>query len=45
MEADFLLTRDNHIILAHDLGYLRRNPTLKKFKKSHARGEINSFDI
>ena len=33
-EADFFLTRDNHIVLAHDFNHLKSIPNLEEFKNS-----------
>ena len=38
MEADFMLTKDNHTILAHDFSDLNFTPTLEEFKKLKAKG-------
>ena len=40
MEADFLLTKDNHIVLAHDFDHLKNKPTLKEFKQFYAKGYL-----
>lgn len=37
-EADFLLSRDNHLILAHDFKDFQVEPTLEEFKKSKGKG-------
>ena len=34
MEADFQLTRDNHIVLAHDFNHLKSKPNLEEFKNN-----------
>jgi len=33
-EADFFLTRDNHIVLAHDFNHLKSIPNLEEFKNN-----------
>ena len=39
MEADFLLTKDNHLVVAHDYGVFDdETPTLDQFKSSKTRG-------
>ena len=41
MEADFHLTKDNHIVLAHDFNHLESIPNLKEFKnKIKTRGNL-----
>ena len=41
MEADFLLTKDEHIVSAHDYKIFNyKKPTYKKFKESRTRGNL-----
>ena len=44
LEADFYLTKDNHIILAHDFKHSKRIPTLDEFKnKMRTRGNLTTM--
>ncbi len=40
MEADFQLTKDNHVVLAHDFLHLSQTPNLTEFKKSKSKGNL-----
>ena len=44
LEVDFYLTKDNHIILAHDFKHSKRIPTLDEFKnKMRTRGNLTTM--
>ena len=40
IEADCLLTSDNHVVLSHDFSHLKKTPTLSEFKQSYAKGKL-----
>jgi len=40
MEADFYLTKDNHIVTAHNFNHLSKITTFEEFKKSYAKGYL-----
>ena len=46
LEVDFYLTKDNHIILAHDFKHSKRIPTLDEFKnKMRTRGNLTTMNF
>ena len=45
MEADFMLTKDNHTVLTHDFGDLMFVPTLEEFKKLRAKGNTTRMSF
>ena len=45
MEIDIILTRDNHLVLAHAFRDFRFTPTLAEFKKSRASGNTTRMSF
>ena len=43
MEADFHLTRDNHIVLAHYFNYFKSIPNIEEFKKIKVHGNLTTM--